>query len=88
MQQEGYSIFSIVLRSADEVLYRRICRLADVEGTDRITVFCPLSSENLHVKDYKEITASLRAFGREMASFWFSRTGPSRANTCSTLITE
>ena len=63
--------FSIVLRSADEVLYRGICRLADVEGTDRITVFCPLSSENLHVKDYKEITASLRAFGRGITSFRF-----------------
>ncbi len=69
--KEKVPIFNIIMSSGNTIIHRDFCRLVAIEGT-RIVAYCPLSVENLHVKDYNEITASLQVFDHTIACFSFS----------------
>ncbi len=70
--KEDLPLFNITMSSGNTVIHRNFCRLVAIEGTNRIAAFCSLSTNDFHVKEYDEITASLQVFDRTIACFSFS----------------
>lgn len=69
--KDNLPFFYIVISSEEKVLNRYPCRLLDVEGTGRIIACCPLSTNEIHITDYRKVTASLEAFDLTIARFTF-----------------